>query len=234
MHRDARRGPGLVALALLAVIAAGCASSRSTRPYQEPPPPGLRPTRIDYVDSDGFDQLLESALVNQDPVIVIQTNTTRPDWGSRLNAWIAAWNRGGKVDAAGGPKVRGQAPGIPQVTVDGDSIREFRLLIESLMNRIDDHVQVGVSWWEEVRVRNRRVALLRPYNLRFHLGEDGNIQIILFNGRYAQYHRDFVRSITSPDLEDGDEWQRTYRCSECKEHRRQREAHLPSDGTAGR
>ena len=59
------------------------------------------------MDADGFDSLLESALVNQDPAIIIQTHATKPDWGDRLNAWIAAWNMGGKVT---GGTVRMQAP----------------------------------------------------------------------------------------------------------------------------
>jgi hypothetical protein len=228
------RQPVPFALALVAAAAVGCAAARPTRSYQEPPPPDLRPTRIDYVESDAFDQLIESALVNQDPVILVQTTSSKPDWGPRLNAWIAAWNRGGRVRPDDGPKARGQVPGVPEVVIDGDSIREFRGLIESLMDRIEDRVKGGVSWWQEARVRNRRVALLRPYNLRFHLDGDGNIQIILFNGRYAPYHRDFVRSLTSPDPDGGEEWQRTYHCSECRAHRLLREAGLTSGGAAGR
>ncbi len=204
----------------------GCLPLRP-RPAQPPPPPDLRPTRLDYVDTDAFDQLLESALVNQDPVILIQTTYAKPDWGPRLNAWIAAWNRGGQV-RGDGRTARGQAPGLPQVVVDGDSIREFRLLVESLMDRIEDRVKGGADWWEDVRVRNSRVALLRPYNLRFHLGADGAIQLILFNGRYAEYHRDFVRSIGGSD---GDEWQRTYLCSACKEVRERPRVRLTFDAT---
>jgi hypothetical protein len=234
MARYGRRGPVLVALALLAAVAPGCAPSRQSRPSQEPPPPGLRPTRIDYVESDAFDQLLESALVNQDPAILIQTTYQKPDWGPRLNAWIAAWNRGGRVGGEGGPKARGQVPGFPQVVVDGDSIREFRLLIDGLMDRIEERVRGGVSWWEEERMRNRRVALLRPYNLRFHLDGDGNIEIILFNGRYAPYYRDFIRSIASPDAEGGEEWERAYHCSECRDRRRPPTGRLTADGAGGR
>jgi hypothetical protein len=232
MARNARRA-AWEALVILAALALGCVPLRQR---QESPPPDLRPTRIDYVDADAFDQLLESALVNEDPVILIQTTYAKPDWGPRLNAWIAAWNRGGRLSAADGRKARGLAPGFPQVVVDGDSIREFRLLIEGLMDRIEDRVKGGADWWEDVRVRNRRVALLLPYNLRFHLDEDGHIQLILFNGRYAPYHSQFVRSIAGPAADDGaGEWERTYHCSECKQHRKPAAGKLSfDDGTAGR
>jgi hypothetical protein len=199
----------LAALALLA--AAGCTPREVLRAPVEPPPADLTPTRIDYVDSDAFDALLESALVNQDPAIVIRTGHAKPDWGARLNAWIAAWNRGGRVGP--GVTVRGQAPFLPRVVVDGDSIREFRLLIEGLMSRLEAGVKERSAWWAQEKVRERRVELLRPYNLRFHLGEDGLIQIILFNGRYARYHAEFVRSIGGA----GEEWQRGYICSHCRQ-----------------
>src|SRR5262245_27669454 len=101
MSRRIIRG-GLV-LALVAVWS--CSTSKSTRRYKEPPPPDIRPTVIQYVDSDAFDRILETALVTQDPVIVIQTGSSKPDWSGRLNAWIAAWNMGGKVvDDPGTPK----------------------------------------------------------------------------------------------------------------------------------
>jgi hypothetical protein len=235
MKPKGSRAAVLVALALLATAAAGCAPSRNIRPYQEPPPPDLRPTRIDYVDSPAFDAILESALVNQDPVILIQTTNRKPDWEGRLNAWIAAWNRGGQVAPEPGRKARGQVPGIPPVVVDGDSIREFRLLIEGLMDRIEERAKERSAWWAQEAIRNRRVELLRPYNLRFHRGEDGTIQIILFNGRYARYHREFVRSLTSADPDGGEEWTRGYECSECK-HRDAGHAaeRLTPGGTAGR
>jgi hypothetical protein len=232
MVRYGRRGALLAAFALLAAV--GCAAWRTARKADEPQPRELRPTRLDYVDSDAFDELLESALVNQDPIILIQTTYSKPDWGSRLNAWIAAWNRGGRVSAADGRKARGQVPGFPQVVVDGDSIREFRLLIESLMDRIDDRVKDGVSWWAEERVRNRRITLLRPYNLRFHRNADGNIQLILFHGRYAQYYPEFVRSIALPESSGGEEWDRAYHCSECRQQRPPAEGRLTLDRTAGR
>jgi hypothetical protein len=200
----------LVSFFLLPV--AGCGNRERTRPPVEPPPADVQPTRIDYTDTDAFDQVLESALLTQDPVILVQTTNEKPDWGDRLNAWIAAWNRGGRVGPGPGKTARGQAPFLPGV--DSDTAHEFRLLIEGLMNRIEDKVRERSAWWAQEHIRERRVELLRPYNLRFHLGTDGFIQVIWFNGRYAQYHRDFVRSIADEDPGDG--WDRCVSCSRCK------------------
>jgi hypothetical protein len=203
-------------LALLLVPLAGsCSLWRVTRPQLDPPPPEVRPTRIEYTDTDVFDALLESALVNQDPAILIQTRYTTPEWGDRLNAWIAAWNLGGRVASSEAGKVRMQSAFVPKIVVDGDSIREFRLLIKGLMDRLDERTRKGLSWLAEERVRDRRVKLLKPYNLRFHMDEDGQIEIILFNGRYADYHRDFVRSLGG----EGEEWERKYVCSLCGSRR---------------
>jgi hypothetical protein len=183
------------------------------------PPPtsatAVTPTRIDYVDTDAFDVLLENALVNQDTAIVIQTTHAKPDWGDRLNAWIAAWNMAGRV--ATGEKFRMQAPLVPKVVVDGDSIREFRLLIEGLMNRLDERARSGLAWLSEERLRNRRMQLLKPYNLRFHMDESGLIQIILFHGRYADSYAEFVRSLALEDAGEG--WERKYVCSLCSTRR---------------
>jgi hypothetical protein len=178
-----------------------------------PPPPDFTPTRIDYADSPAFDALLESALVNQDPVIAIATGCGKPEWGGRLNAWIAAWNRGGSP--APGATVRMQAPLLPRV--DAQTLREFRLLIDDLMDRIEERVKERSAWWAEEQIRNRRVELLRPYNLRFHMGEDGLIRIILFNGRYAPYHPEFTRALAGE--EERTPWQRDYKCSWCKQAR---------------
>src|SRR5205807_7926716 len=120
---------------------------------------------LDYTDNDAFDALFEAALVNQDPGIVVRTQRQTPDWGARLNAWIAAWNQGGRSRSA-----RGQAA-LPRVVIDGDSIREFRLLVSGLLDRIEEAAQAGSAWYSDQRQRSRRIALLRPYNLRFHKGE---------------------------------------------------------------
>jgi hypothetical protein len=200
---------------LLLAVATGCGAWRSARVQLDPPPPDLTPTRIDYVDADGFDALLESALVNQDPAIIVQTQHAKPDWGDRLNAWIAAWNMGGRVTPG---TVRMQAPLVPEVVVDGDSIREFRLLVEGLMGRLGDGTRTGLMWLAEEKTRTRRVKLLKPYNLRFHMDEDGFIQLVLFNGRYAEHHGAFVRALGGADA--GAEWQRSYECSLCSHPRR--------------
>ena len=100
MRRMLVLGPLLIGLI-------GCTTSQATRPYREPPPANVQATRVDYVDSEAFDALFESALLNQDPVIIVHTDTSKPNWSARLNAWIAAWNMGGKVQANGeGRKVR--------------------------------------------------------------------------------------------------------------------------------
>jgi hypothetical protein len=205
---------GLLLTALAAAAVTGCRGVQTSRPYQAPPPADVKVTHIDYVDADGFDALLESALVNQDPAIVIATGRDKPDWGPRLNAWIAAWNRGGKVD---GRTTRLQAPTLPGVNVDADTLRELRQLIDDLMDRVEESAKAGSAWWTEERTRARRVALLKPYNLRFHMDEDGLIEIALFNGRYAAYHADFVRALQG-GLDDGDgTWVRGYKCS-CSKH----------------
>jgi hypothetical protein len=195
---------------MAAVLLVGC-KEESLRTLSEPPPSGVRATDIDYVDTDGFDSLFESALVNRDPVIAIHTTFQKPEWGARLNAWIAAWNQGGP---AAGRTARGQVPGV---TINGDSIREFRLLVDDLMNRVEGLARTGSSWWAEERIRSRRVALLKPYNLRFHMDEEKKIRLIFFNGDYASYYRGYMQSVTHSDWPE--EWARNFECTECKQLR---------------
>jgi hypothetical protein len=205
----------LVSFLCYALAMCGCAAPKPTRPYRDPPPPEIKPTVITYVDSESFDSYFESALVTQDPVILIQTNRQKPDWEGRLNAWLAAWNMGGAVqDSAGKPTVRMQAPLVPKL--DGDTVRELRLLIDSLMDRVERLAKERSAWLAEESVKNRRVALLKPYNLRFHLDERRNIQIIFFNGRYAEHYKHFVAAIGDSDEEDCESWCRGITCSQCK------------------
>ncbi len=203
-----KRATPLFALALAAVLSC---RHEPPRPYREAPPSELAATTLDYADTDAFDALLESALVNQDPVILVRTAHARPDWQGRLNAWIAAWNQGGRVE---GRTVRGQAPPLP---VDGESIREFRLLVTVLLDRVEVLAHAGAGWWSESRVRARRVELLRPYSLRFHVGGDGTIQLIFFNGKASERYAEFVRQLT--EAEEVAQWERTVECSGCKQFR---------------
>ncbi len=212
--------PVLLGLLLLALTS--CRHSLLLSSDEPKDWPDLKPTELEYVDSEGFDALLENALVNQDPVIIIQTGRTKPDWEGRLNAWIAAWNRSNsstrrptrRASSEEEPIVRGQAP-LPQVTVDGDSIREFRLLIAGLLDRVDEAAHNGVAWWAEERARSRRVALLKPYSLRFHKDEEELIQLVFFHGSYASYYpRHMQLLMRSGEMKEA-KWSRSLECSGC-------------------
>jgi len=194
------------ALALAAVVIAsawGCQPMRQAfRPALEPRPTEMRNTEIDYVDTDGFDGIFETALVNRDTVVTVRTPNQRPDWTGRLNAWIAAWNMGKSSDSR---RFRGQIPGL--TSIDGDTLRELRLLVNSVVDRADDAAKLSVNWFREERVRSRRVELLKPYNLRFHMHTDGNIHLIFFNGDYASQYQQFVTMQADCD-ENSKVWRR--------------------------
>jgi hypothetical protein len=68
------------------------------------------------------------------------------------------------------------------------------------------------------------VALLGPYNLRFHKGEDSTIDLIFFHEQYSAYYPRFVQKLTGSET-SGEGWSRTLECSECKAER-QRKARL--------
>jgi hypothetical protein len=203
----ARALPWLVLVALTATCS--CRTLEPGKSAKPEAPPELTPTVLDYVDGDAFDALLETALVNQDPAIVVLTRRTMPDWGDRLNAWIAAWNHGGRARAR---TARGQAS-LPRVVIDGDSIREFRLLVNGLLDRIDEAATAGSAWYRDQRERSRRVALLRPYSLRFHKGEDGAIQLIFFHGKHAGAYPQFIQKLMNASTPEG-EWTRSVECSQ--------------------
>jgi hypothetical protein len=215
MPADRTRRWFVLTLPLLCAAALSCRGIRNTRPYRQPPPPEVQPIVLPYTEEDAFDVLFETALVNQDPVILIQTDTSRPDWGPRLNAWIAAWNRGGKVVEEPSVKARMQAPLLP-ATVNGETLREFRLLVDDLMTRVEDLARRGSSWWAEERTQRRRIDLLKPYSLRFHMDENQKIQLIFFNGMYSRYYRQFLESLAARTEEEPDEWTRAVQCSHCK------------------
>jgi len=71
---------------LLCLFALSRRNLRHVRAYHAPPPPDIKPTLLQYVETDAFDEVFETALTSQDPVILIQTETSRPSWAPRLNA----------------------------------------------------------------------------------------------------------------------------------------------------
>ncbi len=198
------------------VVAYGCHTTKpAPTPRNSAQQFNLQATRVDYVDSDAFDLLFETTLLNAPPVVVVQTDHDKPEWGARLNAWIAAWNAGRRTE---GFRIRGQIPGAPGVVVDGDSIREFRLLIDGLMNRAEESARTGTRWWAEKHLRDRRVALLKPYSLRFHLDANERIQLIFFHGDFAAQHESVVRALANPTGDESLEWAPDfYCCSRSKE-----------------
>ena len=72
------------------------------------------------------------------------------------------------------------------------------------------HRQLPVEHGHPLVRGDRRVALLRPYNLRFHLDDAGTIQLIFFNGRYANQYRDFMQGLGA---DAGEGWDRCISCS---------------------
>lgn len=201
-----------VALLASSLAGVGCRSLHESRKTPEQKPPGqLITTTIDYVDSDAFDVSLEAALLNRDGAIIIRTPNQKPDWTGRLNGWIAAWNKGKSAESR---LFRGQ---IPVPTIDGDTLREFRLLATAFVDRAEEASKAGVQWWKEERIRQRRIELLRPYNLRFHMAEDGAIHVIFFHGAHSKQYPQFVTALA--DCNDDEHWTRTMECSKCKKLR---------------
>src|SRR5260370_6503659 len=134
---------GLALVAML--VAVSCRSTPESRTFRDPPKSPVKPTVLRYVDTDGFDVMFEASLVNRDAVIIVRTENERPDWDGRLNAWIAAWNRGGKVERL---TIRGQ---IPLPSVNADTLREFRLLVFGVVEHAEELAKAGSSWWHEER-----------------------------------------------------------------------------------
>ncbi|MBU6175566.1 MAG: hypothetical protein KGQ60_17290, partial [Planctomycetes bacterium] len=198
---------GAVVLLLASV---GCQPLFPARQSGDRPPIlDLTPVVIEYADSEAFDNVLEAALVDQTPIITIRTPFTKPDWECRLNAWIAAWNQGGKNRTR---TLRGQS-GSGNVPLNADSLKELRLLVNDLFDRVESIAEKGSAWWTNERLRSRRVALLRPYSLRFHRDNDSPITVILFHGSYASSYPSFMRSIMKEPLMADEEWTRTVECS---------------------
>lgn len=214
-----RRLVGMVAI--VALFAAGCRTMRDSHYDAQPSSLPIQPTILQYVDSDGFDALFEASLISQDAVIIVRTDNEKPDWEGRLNSWIAAWNSGSKIERR---VIRGQIP-IP-APIDAEFLREFRLLVFGVVDRAEELAKKGSTWWQEDRTRSRRVALLRRYNLRFHIGENNKIDLLFFNGDQAGKYREFMQTVTGAEERD---WTRTVECSICtKLHVESRMRQMPN------
>jgi hypothetical protein len=215
MRENRWQGWYVLTVPLICLSALSCRNARNVRTYHSLPPSDIKPTIINYVETDAFDELFETVLTSRDPVILVQTETSRPDWGPRLNAWIAAWNKGGRVVDEPKRRFRMQAPvsALSGPVVNGDTVHEFRLLIDDLMTRADDLARRGSSWWTEERIQRRRIELLKPYSLRFHLDENQKIQLLFFNGRYARHYQEVMDAMAMNAAEDTEGWSRGMTCS---------------------
>lgn len=202
---------GLLIVAVLAVVGCRTTTRDSHSPPQSPSSP-IEPTILQYTDTDGFDLLFEASLINRDPVILVQTENEKPEWDGRLNAWIAAWNMGGKGDRR---VIRGQIP-LSAPSIDAEFLREFRLLVFGAVEHAEDLARAGSAWWREERIRSRRVALLRQYNLRFHMNEEKKIHLIFFHGDHAGQYPDFMATLTGAEERN---WSRNVECSMCRKLR---------------
>jgi hypothetical protein len=89
------------------------------------------------------------------------------------------------------------------------------LLVDGLLDRVEDVAESGATWWAEERARKRRVNLLEPYSLRFHLDEEDLIQLVFFHGNYASYYPRFVELLTSDRSQTERDWSRCVECSHC-------------------
>ena len=94
-------------------------------------------------------------------------------------------------------------------------MRELRLLINGLLDRAEEVAQTGSTWWADQRERSRRIALLKPYSLRFHMDDEGTIQLVFFHGHYAAYYPRFVQTLTETVGMESGEWSRCVDCSRC-------------------
>jgi hypothetical protein len=144
------------------------------RPWRSPPPPPL-PSAIPYVDSEAFDGVLAAALVRQDPVIVVQTASATPNWQGRLNGWIAAWNKGGRVESK-----HAVAGTRSLVELPPDSAAVTQEMVDRELDRIEKLARESVAWWIDEQKRRERVAMLQPYLLQMDSDEKGNLRVIFY------------------------------------------------------
>jgi hypothetical protein len=181
----------LVLLLSLLLVGYGGRGSTQSHPNATPLTKEERKnaTVIEYEDSDAFDGLLEAAITRPDQVILVQTKNSSPDWQGRLNAWIAAWNEGGKVKKGDNLFYktvrilqRKKEPNTSEVSVKvpDNTATEIRSFVEGQMDRIERLGRETVDWWKDNRKKTHRVELLKPYQFIFEKGSDGYYQIIFY------------------------------------------------------
>jgi hypothetical protein len=101
--------------------------------------------------------------------------------------------------------------------------------MDDFMDRVDQLAKETSAWWTEEKVRSRRITLLKPYNLRFNKDEDKSIQLIFFNGRYAERYGEWMRTVAHTESDgEAQTWARVVTCSRCKP-RRDRDAQKTDD-----
>ncbi|MEM8913759.1 MAG: hypothetical protein AAGC97_18515 [Planctomycetota bacterium] len=159
------------------------ASPVSKRPLRRPPPKDFPPHQIRFSDSDGFDMMLETALMRKQPSIVIETDAKTPDEiDDRVQAWVSAWMDGGELDV---PNSKGL--GATQAILLGLEVAN-----SAEFNEFMDHAQQRAAkvaaWYNDRKTKEKRVALLKPYVLAFESRQqDGPIRIRLYNGLYEPF-----------------------------------------------
>ena len=178
---------GWLCLILACLASIGCSSGwrlsgNEKRPLRRPPPAHFPAHEIKFADSNGFDMMLESALLSKRPSIVIQTDAKSPDEiDERVQAWVSAWMDGGELDV---PNSKGLGAGQAILLgLDIANSREF----DEFMSNAHRRAKVVADWYNDRKVKEKRVDLLRPYVLAFDNPKDGGpIQIRLYNGLYDQ------------------------------------------------
>jgi hypothetical protein len=181
---------GIIAASLALLL--GCGRDNSPR-RPKPAPEGearKNATVIEYLDTDAFDHLLEAALNRQDPIVVVQTAHSKPDWEGRLNAWIAAWNEGGKVEKEDNLFLKSvsilaksatpNASKVVVIELPPDTAKETRKLVQGEIDRIERVAREAVEWWRDEQKRAKRIALLKPYLFIFEKDVGQKYQIIFY------------------------------------------------------
>lgn len=163
------------------LVLIGCGTPQRT--YQPPPPPNYPDREIPFEDSNAFDSLLETLLINQTPVIRIVLDTTTPDWPDRLVVWLRAYRDGGQVAA---PTGKGGLSSLLWLAANATSSTEAREALEATFDRLEETTTAVATWWSNERERQRRIELLRAYiiDVERSARHGDRFVVTLYNGRY--------------------------------------------------